>query len=440
MVTCDATTSVDAFFLVIMGALVFFLQAGFAMFEAGGVSAKNTSNILVKNLYDVIIGAITYFFIGWAFSYGANEGDFVGDLGFALEGTDRCDYAMFFFQYTFAATATTIVSGACAERVSITAYVFYSIVITGFIYPFVVYWTWSGNPWLTNGDDEGNGYTDFAGSGIVHMTGGTAAMVGAYMLGPRLRRVGSDGRFLSLHPHSTPLVALGTFILIFGFFAFNAGSQLAVVDATGDNGVAIGLAAVNTIMAAAGSGLSAGMIHKHATGHLSLSITCNGMIAGMVAICAGAGTVLPWAALVIGLIAGGVYTAWSKGMVALGIDDAIDAVAVHLGAGWWGVAAQPLFAEDSGIFYDAGDADAWRRLGWNLAGSIVIFVWAGGVSFILFKGLATFGALRVTEQVEREGLDKTEHGEVAYDMGAMADTEKPPLTEALSSSFVTNTV
>ncbi|EDQ87300.1 uncharacterized protein MONBRDRAFT_27353 [Monosiga brevicollis MX1] len=388
------------------------------MLEAGTVHEKNTTNILVKNFYDFIVGAWIYFFVGFAFSYGGFGGnDFIGGdegVGFALHDVDICEYAGFFFQFTFAATATTIVSGAAAERVSITAYFIYSLVITGFIYPVVVYWTWSGNPWLTIGRD-GNGYTDFAGSGVVHMTGGACALVCAAMLGPRLRRKGADGQLIDLYPHSAPLVALGTFILIFGFFAFNAGSTLGIVDPTGATGAVAGLAATNTIMAAAGGGLITGLVGKFRTGHISLSITANGIIAGMVAICAGAGSVMPWAALIIGVVAGFVYLAWSVALVRFGIDDALDAVPVHLGAGWWGLAAQPLFAHRTGIFYDGSDADAWRRLGWNLAGSIVIFVWATGTSLVMFYVIDKLDMLRVDEETEMAGLDHKEHGHPAYD-------------------------
>lgn len=347
---------------------------------------------------------MVYYLVGYGFSFGGTSNDFIGGEGFALHDVSQCDYAFFFFQYTFAATATTIISGAVAERCTVATYATYSVVVTGFVYPAVVYWVWSDNAWLTTGRD-GVGYSDFAGSGVVHMTGGAAALAGALLMGPRARRLKTDGSLLpTLAPHSTPLATLGAFILIFGFFAFNGGSQLALVDNDGNNGAVIALAVVNTIMAAAGGGFTACAVSYGMSKKLSLMIMINGVIGGMVAICASANVVLPWAALLIGGVAGLVVCAWSYLMRRLRIDDAIDAVAVHLGAGWWGVMAEPLFNNSLGIFYDGSNQTGWDKLGWNLAGSIVIFVWSFSVSFIMFFILKSIGRLRVTEETELEGV------------------------------------
>ena len=408
-------------------------------------------------MMDVVIGAIVYFLVGYAFSYGGSDSgldsNFLGGDGFAMQGLDDCDFAGFFFQYTFAATAVTIISGAVAERCSVSTYVTYSIVVTGLIYPAVVYWTWSGNAWLTRGSSDPEvGYTDFAGSGVVHMTGGAAALAGCYLMGPRLRRKSMpSGKLLPIAPHSTPLATLGCFILIFGFLyvcvylcvcivkcawcmhfcsplnkfsswrppldqcsAFNGGSNLAIVDDTGVNGATVALAMVNTILAAAAGGLTACVATKLTSGKLSLMMVINGVLAGMVSICAGCASVRPWASLIIGGVAGLVMIAWSNILVRLGIDDPLDAVPVHLGAGWWGLLAQPMFAYRAGIFYDMQSPDAWDRFGWNVAGSVTIFVWAFGTAFIMFGILKKADALRVSEEVERQGLDLLEHGEKAY--------------------------
>jgi len=229
------------------------------------------------------------------------------------------------------------------------------------------------------------------------------------------------------------LVTLGAFILIFGFFAFNGGSQLALVDDTGENGAIIALAVVNTIMAAAGGGLVSAMWSMGSSRKLSLLMTVNGVIGGMVAICASANVVLPWAALIIGGVAGLVVILWSAMLRRLGVDDAIDAIAVHLGAGWWGVMAEPLFNNPLGIFYRGSNPDSWDKLGWNLAGSVVIFVWAFSASFVLFFVLKMLGVLRVSAEIEAGGLDEPEHGEKSYEM-----THVPAKANGVSATSVTN--
>lgn len=371
---------------------------------------------MFKNLFDVIVGAISYATFGWAFSYGLTSdggNQFIGNSQFWFSDMSVCEYAGWFFQWTFAATATTIVSGSMAGRTSIIGYMTYSTLLTGFIYPVVVHWTWSGNAWLTD-----KGFSDFAGSAVVHVTGGAVALVGAILLGPRLDRK-RQKNFENVPPHSTPLVALGGFILAFGFFSFNGGSQLAIDDSDGVNGAAVALAMVNTIMAGAGGGLSAALIDRKVTGEFTLTRPVNGLLAGMVSICAGAASVYPWAAFVIGLIAGAVYFAWSKLLQKLKIDDAIDAVCVHMGAGWWGVLAAPLFNSSTGVFY-VGNNDAFLGFAWNLAGVVTITVWAAGMGTLMFLPLKILGKLRVSEEVETQGLDVSEHGEKAYQMHSVS--------------------
>lgn len=455
-------SGLDMMFLTIMGALVFFMQAGFALLEAGSTGVTSVTSILFKNVADVMVGSVAWWATGYAFAYGPEGTRFIGSKQYFLMDIELCDYANWFYQWTFAATAVTIVSGAMAGRTKLAAYITYSTLITGFIYPVVVHWTWSGDAWLSDGDsntvtdESGNsiGYTDFAGSGIVHCTGGIAALVGAYFVGPR----GTDNfenyeSKADIPGHSMPLVALGTFILFFGFIGFNGGSVLSL---DGGAGAEVGmpvmsLAVVNTVLAASGGGFASEFINWIVVGrkYLSLMQVCNGMIAGMVAICAGANVVYPWAAFIIGLGGGCSYKLWSWGVSKVGIDDAIDAAAVHLGAGLWGVVAVTLFAfEDNGIaglpvcggiFYNSDCKTAWHRLGWNLLGSVVICVWTATTSIIIFATLKKFNMLRVDDkQIEAfGGLDFVEHGEMAYIMfGVSQGKRHDSIDENPNAAFV----
>lgn len=413
----QAYTVNTQFFLVVMGSLVIFMQAGFALLEAGSIGVQSVVNILFKNINDMLLGALLWWAVGYAFAYGNNPSyPFIGDSGYFLQHVGLCEYANWFFQWTFAATAVTIVSGAVAGRLSMKAYFGYTILIAGFVYPTTVHWTWSSDAWLAEGDDDGGYYRDFAGSGIVHVTGGISALVGAYILGPR-KGVFEDGQGKP-HAHSLPMVLQGTLILFLGFIGFNGGSVLAL-DSTSDARL-MSLAAVNTVMAGCGGGLTTITIFKVMDNIWNLPEACNGLLAGMVAICAGANTVYPWAAFVIGAIAGIVYFLWAKALTALKIDDAINASPVHLGAGIWGVIAVPLFSFQDSIFYDDSNS-AWRQLGWAFAGVTVICLWAGGLMAILFNVLKWLGLLRYDAH---DSLDMAKHGEQAYNMGgAIGDTQ-----------------
>jgi len=441
----------DQFFLVIMGALVFFMQAGFAALEAGSTGVTSVTSILFKNVCDVMIGSIAWWSIGYAFAYGDDFGNkFIGGTNFFLMDVGLCDYANYFYQWTFAATAVTIVSGAMAGRTQLKAYIVYSIFITGFVYPVVVHWTWSGSGWLSEGSD-GIGYSDFAGSGIVHCVGGMAALVGAIFVGPRgTEEFENVTNKADIPGHSMPLVALGTFILFFGFIGFNGGSVLAFNSA--EDTTIMSLAVVNTVMAAAGGGITAEVINWLVLKrkHWSLMQMCNGTIAGMVAICASANDVWPWAAVVIGIVGGASYKLWSHALIRLKIDDAIDACPVHLGAGLWGVIAAPLFARDrcpygsadcdttdlagKSVFYDGQQSEAYTRLGWNVAGCLVICLWTGGLCSILFFILNKLGWLRVADSVidGKGGLDYHEHNELAYvGLGNVTAFKRPSMVAGL---------
>lgn len=292
------------------------------------------------------------------------------------------------------------------------------------------YWAWSGNAWLESEGGETNNYTDFAGSGVVHAVGGVIALVGACLVGPRKERF-QGGSIEAIPGHSTPLATLGGFILFFGFLAFNGGSVFTA--STTDDAVLVANAVVATVLAGAGGGLSAVVFEKlwvARGGHhsyWSLVSVINGTLTGMVAICAGADSVEPWAALVIGLIAGPVYHAWSGAVARLRIDDPVDAVAVHLGGGIWGVLAQPIFEYEQGIVYDF-DKDSWDSFGWNLAGVLSLIAWAGGCALVMFGILRFIGHIRITDEAEAKGIDMAEHGAVSYHMDILPTPADSPTT------------
>eukprot|EP00121_Abeoforma_whisleri_P011175 Awhi_evm1s10313 len=429
------TDRVDAFavnvnqlFLLLMGLFVLMMQLGFAFLEAGSVRTKNTTNILLKNFGDPVLATLSYWAFGYAFAYGSSSNAFIGHAEFFLSGNDYIDYSFWFFQMVFAATAATIVSGAVAERCTFPAYVTYSIVLTGIIYPIGSHWAWSSTGWLAT---NGPGFKDFAGSSVVHVVGGTSALVAAIALGPRIGRF-IDGKDTPIPGHSVAFTALGGMILWAGFFAFNGGSQLSITE-PGD-GDAVALAFANTALSGAASSIVALVIKFFMDGHyFSLLTAINGLLAGMVAICAGCNAVEPYGAFIIGLVAGAVYMGCSWLLVKFRIDDPLDASPVHLGCGAWGTLAAVIFANGSrpggydGIFY-SGSSDAWEQLGWNLLGLVVYFFWSLICSIIMYGSLKLAGLLRVTEAQERAGMDEKKHGEPAY----------PELLEMSKMSFKPN--
>ncbi|RMX43326.1 putative ammonium transporter 1 isoform X1 [Pocillopora verrucosa] len=418
--------NLDQFFLIIMGCLIFFMQTGFAFLEAGSVRSKNTTNILIKNFLDVFIGAVAYWLFGYAFAFGVESNGFIGHKFFALADLPADKYSHWFFHFVFAATAATIVSGAMAERTEFKAYLLYSVFLTGFVYPIVTHWAWDENGWLYKGVEYTKdnvtmtvAYQDFAGSGVVHVLGGTVALVGAAIVGPRLGRF-VNGVPVLLAGHTVPKAALGGFILFFGFLAFNGGSQAAI--ASPGDADAVALSIVNTVLGGASGALTAMIIKRlgFADKYWSLLFTINGGLTGMVALCAGCNAVHPYAAFIIGIIAGMAYVGWSTLMIRLKIDDPLDAVAVHLGGGFWGVLSVPIFNKDSGIFYD-GSGHSFRLFGWNLLGVLVIMAWSAALSLILFVVLRVTKQLRVSAEIEEKGLDIPKHGEPAYPLASYGD-------------------
>ena len=306
-----------------------------------------------------------------------------------------------FFQVVFAATAATIVSGAMAERTKFSAYLLYTPFITGFIYPIVTHWVWSGQGWLGN-----LGYLDFAGSGVVHLVGGVAALAGVLTIGPRIGKYDESGKPLPIPGHSLTLGALGVFILWFGWYGFNAGSTLAAV------GADIATVAVTTSLAA-GAGAFAAMIAGWTYpvyGKPDVGLTLNGALAGLVGITAGTADVSNLGAVLIGLVAGVIVVISIVGLERAGIDDPVGAISVHGVAGIWGVLAVGLFALDGGLFYGGG----LEQLGAQAIGVAAISVWAFATSSIVFRLIDRVWGIRVTPEEELAGLDRMEHGADAY--------------------------
>lgn len=394
--------AIDNLFLFIGAVLVIFMQPGFAMVESGFNSAKNAVNILFKNVMDLCIGVLLYFLIGYGMMYPGDSWIIPNVFGFAQMGiggigsdvaagalTPQCD---FLFQVAFAATAATIVSGAVAGRLKFSAYLIYSAVITGLVYPISGAWKWGGG-WL-----DAMGFADFAGSLVVHAVGGFAGLAGAIVLGPRIGKFGADGKPKAMPGHNLPLAALGVFILWVGWYGFNPASQLAIVGESNTN--AVMLIAVNTTLAAAAGGilamLTTWIIHKKP----DLTMALNGILAGLVGITANCDCVENWEAIVIGVVAGVLVTLGVKMLDALKIDDPVGAFPVHGMCGVWGGLATWIFGGHPMVA--------------QITGSVVIPLWSFVTMFILFSILKKLNALRVSPEEELRGLDIGEHGEEAY--------------------------
>ena len=416
----ELSTGLNTVWMLLAAMLVFFMQPGFALVEAGFTRSKNTANILMKNLVDFMVGSILFWFIGFGLMFGI--GDVFGTPHlFDLDAMDNIIQnglpieGFLIFQTVFCATSATIVSGAMAERTKFSMYLAYTIAISVLIYPVSGHWTWGGG-WLSNADPDSFmmsvfGYTfhDFAGSTVVHSVGGWIALVGAAILGPRLGKYGKDGKSKAIPGHNLTLACLGVFILWFGWFGFNPGSQLAA--ATTDDAKAISHVFLTTNLAACAGGFFALAVSWMKYGKPSLSLTLNGILAGLVGITAGCDMVSPFGAVIIGTICG-ILMIYSVEFIdrTLKIDDPVGASSVHGVCGFTGTILTGLFSTSEGLFYGAG----WSFLGAQVFGALVVGAWAAGMGFIIFKGLDKIHGLRVSKRVEEEGLDIYEHGESAY--------------------------
>ena len=397
--------SLDNIILFIAAVLVLFMQAGFAMVESGFNSAKNTVNIMFKNIIDLASGVFFYFLIGYSIMYGAPLlGGWLGFSGLGISSTppealpgNLNPQVDFLFQVAFAATAATIVSGAVAGRMKISGYLIYSIFITAIIYPVSGYWKWGGG-WL-----DQLGFYDFAGSLVVHAVGGFAGLAAVIVLGPRVGRFGGE-KPNPLPPSNLALAALGVFILWIGWYGFNPGSQLAFTGAA--NTDIVMLIATNTTLAAATGTLLAMIYGWIKRGKPDLSYTLNGALAGLVGITANCDSVTNVESLLIGAVAGVLVCMGMELLESLKIDDAVGAWPVHGLCGIWGGIATGLFGG--------------YNIGVQILGSLVIPVWAFAASFVLFTVIKSLGVLRVSPEEEQTGLDLTEHGMGAYNLPGYA--------------------
>jgi len=411
---------------LITGFLVWFMQLGFAFLGAGLIRSKNQVNYWTKSFMDFCISSLGFWAFGFALMFGGSKlfpgledgNSWIGFSGFFLSGAsyDVSTVMMWFFQMVFAATAATIVAGAVAERMKITAYLAYSFMIGAIIYPIFGKWVWGGG-WLSTLSILGTtGVRDFAGSGVVHMVGGMAALIGAWMVGPRIGKFNKDGTPNNIKGHNVPFVVVGTFVLFFGWFGFNPGSTLAATD------LRISVIAVNTFLAGVTGAIVALYWTFVKTGKMDIVMACNGALVGLVAVTAGCAYIEPWAAVVIGgtavpvmLIVAHVVERKMK------VDDAVGAVPVHLGGGIWGLLMVGVFADGtyqgvSGLI--TGQAG---QLVLQLVNIGVAIAWVAPTAFLTFWVIKKTVGLRASRKEELQGLDIPEHGMEAYPVAAEAE-------------------
>lgn len=397
----EYVNGLDTLWVLLGAMLVFWMQPGFALVEAGLTRSKNTANILMKNFCDFMCGSVLYWILGFSIMYGADFG-LLGWSGFGFIGEDSNIPAecTFIFQTVFCATAATIVSGAMAERTKFSMYFVYSMLISAFVYPIEGHWSWGGG-WLSE-----MGFHDFAGSTVVHLCGGALALAGAIVLGPRIGKYDKNGKSRAIPGHNLVLCALGVFCLWVGWFGFNPCSTVA---ATGyANAVAMSHIFVTTNMAAATGGISAMLYTWIVDGKPSLSMLCNGVLAGLVGITAGCDCVDIWASAVIGIITSTIMC-MSVSFIdkKLHIDDPVGAVSVH---GVGGIVGTIL----TGIFVNPAINGTECSIGVQTLGAVVVALFAFGCGMAIFLAIKYTHGLRCDKRIEEEGLDIYEHGETCY--------------------------
>ncbi|WP_305843848.1 ammonium transporter [Photobacterium leiognathi] len=390
--------ALDTFFFLMSGALVMWMAAGFAMLEAGLVRSKNTTEILTKNICLYAIACTMYLLVGYNIMYVDNGAggwlpSFGTLIGTQAEGADHSLESDFFFQVVFVATAMSVVSGAVAERMKLWSFLIFSVVLTAFIYPVEGYWTWGGG-FLSEA-----GFSDFAGSGIVHMAGAAAALAGVLLLGARKGKYGKNGEIYPIPGSNMPLATLGTFILWFGWFGFNGGSQLMVSDF--ENATAVGKIFLNTNTAAAAGAIAALAVCKTTWGKADLTMVLNGALAGLVAITADPLSPSPVAAVIIGVVAGALVVFSIIALDKVKIDDPVGAISVHGVCGLFGLMVVPFSNADASFMT-------------QLFGAAVIFGWVFAASFAVWGVLKATIGIRVTEEEELEGMDSHDCGVDAY--------------------------
>jgi ammonium transporter, Amt family len=390
----ESADAVNMLWIATAAALVFLMQAGFALLESGMSRAKNSLNVVMKNYMDVCIGTLIFWAVGYGLMFGTNLSGWFGTDGFFPNHAEPMTWGVILFQTMFAATAVTIASGAMAERTRYNAYLIGALVITGFIYPVFGSWVWNADGWLAK-----MGFIDFAGSTVVHSVGAWCALAGIIVVGPRLGRFGPRGEPREIRGHNLTLVALGGFILWFGWFGFNGGSTLSA-------SVDIGLINLNTQLAASAGAVATVLLASIMGRPVLLTETINGSLAGLVGITAGCASMAPGYALITGLIAGVVCVFGQQLLLKMKLDDVVGAVSVHGFAGAWGTVA-------AGIFY-IDDPFNSIIIMVQIIGVISAFAWTFLTALTLYLTIAMFIGLRASAMHEQRGLDLSEHAEIGY--------------------------
>ncbi|KAK8623833.1 hypothetical protein V6N13_065196 [Hibiscus sabdariffa] len=451
----DASYAVDNTYLLFSAYLVFSMQLGFAMLCAGSVRAKNTMNIMLTNVLDAATGGLFYYLFGFAFAFGTSSNGFIGHSNFSLGSTPSSllDYSNFLYQWAFAIAAAGITSGSIAERTQFVAYLIYSSFLTGFVYPVVSHWFWSGDGWASafRTDDFlfGSGVIDFAGSGVVHVVGGVAGLWGALIEGPRIGRFDHTGRSVALRGHSATLVVLGTFMLWFGWYGFNPGSfnKISSIYTSGNyygQWSAVGRTAVTTTLAGCSAALTTLFGKRILTGHWNVTDVCNGLLGGFAAITSGCSVVEPWAAIICGVVAALVLIGCNKLAEKLKFDDPLEAAQLHGGCGAWGVLFTGLFASQKyvrevystrpdhyGLFMGGGG----KLLAAQIIQILVIVGWVSVTMGTLFYILHKLGLLRISADDEMAGMDLTRHGGLAYVYHDEGETPKQDIQMGKIDSY-----
>ncbi|MDC0177944.1 ammonium transporter [Polaribacter sp.] len=397
--------AIDTVWVAICAAIIFFMEGGFALLEAGFVRSKNAMSIIAKVIIDITFGGIAFYLVGFGIAYGNSNGWFAFDIGITTDdlglGLTVSNKLFWFIQLGFAIAAISIVSGAVAERMKIWSYAIYVFIFCAILYPLAANWVWNPNGWLAL-----RGFNDFAGSAAVHAMGGFSALAAAIVLGPRIGKYQKNGEVNAIPGHNLPLAAVGAFILWFGWFGFNPGSTLGAVG----NWELIGTVVANTFLASAAGGISTMFYTYFRYGQVDITMTLNGVLAGLVAITAGCNVVGPNAAILIGLMAGVLVDVAVLYIDKLKIDDPVGAIAVHGVNGLFGALAVGLFATEGGLFFGGGTA----MLGIQALGVFVIGVFSFIVTFILMKIMQKTFGIRIPKEEESAGIDAVTFGVEAY--------------------------
>lgn len=397
--------AINTVWVALCAALIFFMEAGFALLEAGFVRAKNAMSIIAKVIIDITFGGIAFFAVGFGIAYGASNGWFAlnfgimdGDLGLGLTVSNKL---FWFIQLGFAIAAISIVSGALAERMKLWSYAILVVIFCGVMYPLVANWVWNPNGWLAM-----RGFNDFAGSAAVHAMGGFSALAAAMVLGPRIGKYSKDGNANTIPGHNLPLASVGAFILWFGWFGFNPGSTLGAVG----NWELIGSVAANTFLASAAGGIATMFYTYFSYGKIDITMVINGILAGLVSITAGCNVVGPVSAILIGFIAGILVDVAVLFFDKMKVDDPVGAVAVHGINGLFGTIAVGFFAIEGGLFFGGG-ADLLIT---QLIGVVTIGLFSFSFTFILMRVLKVAVGIRISSEEEEAGIDSVSFGVKSY--------------------------